>query len=256
MTGQRLSRSEAAFVIGVPLASAGGLLFHPSGEVDQIYLSLRDDVTAWLVVHIGMMLFIPLMAGGIYLLLRGVEGTAAQVKQDRACPLRRLLQRVGDVAGHCKRHPRERTEPAPGTGACSRVKVDSGLRGESLGPRSRRLREYRKRLDRDRDDRGRDGTTSSRRARRLPSHPARLVRSPDRRPYPAIRPHRARLLRRRRGPRLAKKTNRRGVSSPERQHSSAHRGDCSRIGREHERRSLASVALRQPHGLRCADPAA
>ena len=38
---------------------------------------LQDNVTAWLVVHIGMMLFIPLMAAVVYLLLRGVEGTAA-----------------------------------------------------------------------------------------------------------------------------------------------------------------------------------
>ena len=83
---QRVSRSEAAFVIGVPLAWAVLLLFHPSGEVDQIYLSLRDDVTAWLVVHIGMMLFIPLMAGGIYLLLRGVEGTAARVSRIALVP--------------------------------------------------------------------------------------------------------------------------------------------------------------------------
>src|SRR3954470_3121609 len=66
MDRPRVSRSEAAFVIGVPLAWAVLLLFHPSGEPDEIYLSLRDQVTAWLVVHIGMMIFIPLMAGGIY----------------------------------------------------------------------------------------------------------------------------------------------------------------------------------------------
>ena len=35
MTDPRVSRSEAAFVIGVPLAWAVLLLFHPSGEVDQ-----------------------------------------------------------------------------------------------------------------------------------------------------------------------------------------------------------------------------
>jgi hypothetical protein len=77
----RVSRGEAAFVIGVPLAWAVLLLFHPSGDPDEIYLSIRDQVTAWLAVHIGMMLFIPLMAGGIYLLLRDVEGTAARVSR-------------------------------------------------------------------------------------------------------------------------------------------------------------------------------
>jgi hypothetical protein len=81
-----VSRSEAAFVIGVPLAWAVLLLFHPGGDPDEIYLSLRDQVTAWLVVHIGMMLFIPLMAGGIYLLLRGVEGTAARISRIALVP--------------------------------------------------------------------------------------------------------------------------------------------------------------------------
>jgi hypothetical protein len=86
MDRPRVSRSEAAFMIGVPLAWAVLLLFHPSGEADRIYLSLRDQVTAALVVHIGMMLFIPLMAGGIYLLLRGVEGTAARASRIALVP--------------------------------------------------------------------------------------------------------------------------------------------------------------------------
>jgi hypothetical protein len=86
MDRPRVSRSEAAFMIGVPLAWAVLLLFHPSGEADQIYLSLRGQVAAALVVHIGMMLFIPLMAGVIYLLLRGVEGTAAQVSRIALVP--------------------------------------------------------------------------------------------------------------------------------------------------------------------------
>ena len=157
---------------------------HPSGEVDQIYLSLRDDVTAWLVVHIGMMLFIPLMAGGIYLLLRGVlKGSRRGSAGSRLSPSSSSSAR-GRRCRAPQMGPRERTEPPPGTGACGRVKVDSGLRGESLGPRSRRLREYRKRLDRDRDDRGRDCLASSRGRAACRSHPARLVRSPDRRPYP------------------------------------------------------------------------
>src|SRR4051794_32055467 len=86
MDRPRVSRSEAAFMIGVPLAWAVLLLFHPSGEADRIYLSLRDQVTAWLVVHIGMMLFIPLMAAGIYVLLRGVEGAAARVSRIALVP--------------------------------------------------------------------------------------------------------------------------------------------------------------------------
>jgi hypothetical protein len=43
-------------------------------------------VTATLVVHIGMVLFIPLTAAAIYLLVRGVGGTAAQVSRIALVP--------------------------------------------------------------------------------------------------------------------------------------------------------------------------
>jgi hypothetical protein len=79
MGSPRLSRDLLAFLIGVPLAWAVLLMFHPGGEATDVYGSARDDVTAFLVVHLGMLLFIPLMAVGVYLLLRGVPGTAAKV---------------------------------------------------------------------------------------------------------------------------------------------------------------------------------
>jgi hypothetical protein len=77
----RLSRHEAAFVLGVPLAWAVLLLFHPGGEGDQIYADLNGDGTRMLVVHVGMMIFVPLMALAIALLLRGIESTAARVSR-------------------------------------------------------------------------------------------------------------------------------------------------------------------------------
>ena len=80
------SRRELAFLIGVPLLWAILLLFHPGGEGDQIYLDVQDKVTRFLVVHIGMMIFIPLMAVVIYLLLRGVEGPAAWVSRIALVP--------------------------------------------------------------------------------------------------------------------------------------------------------------------------
>jgi hypothetical protein len=83
---RRLSRGERAFMIGVPLAWAVLLLFHPKGEGEQIYLDIQDQATAMLVVHVGMMLFIPLTAVAIYLLLRGVEGTAARVSRIALVP--------------------------------------------------------------------------------------------------------------------------------------------------------------------------
>jgi hypothetical protein len=87
MDSARFSREQLAFLIGVPLAWAVLLLFHPGGEGTELtYQEVQDKVTAWLVVHIGMMLFIPLMAAVVYLLLRGVEGTAARVSRIALVP--------------------------------------------------------------------------------------------------------------------------------------------------------------------------
>jgi hypothetical protein len=80
------SPGELTFLIGVPLLWAILLLFHPGGEGDTIYLDVQDNVTRFLVVHIGMMLFIPLMGVVVYLLLRGVEGTAARVSRIALVP--------------------------------------------------------------------------------------------------------------------------------------------------------------------------
>jgi hypothetical protein len=82
----RLTRNEAVFVLGVPIAWAILLLFHPGGEGDQIYADLDGDGTRMLVVHVGMMVFIPLMAFAIYLLLRGIESTAAHVSRIALIP--------------------------------------------------------------------------------------------------------------------------------------------------------------------------
>jgi hypothetical protein len=80
------SHGELAFLIGVPLLWAILLLFHPGGTGDEIYLDVQDTVTRFLVVHIGMMLFIPLMGVVILQLLRGVEGTAARVSRIALVP--------------------------------------------------------------------------------------------------------------------------------------------------------------------------
>jgi signal transduction histidine kinase len=71
------SPAEVAFLVGVPLLWGILLLFHPVG--DEFYAAVADNLTRWLAVHLGSVLFIPLMAGVMFLLLRGVEGTAALV---------------------------------------------------------------------------------------------------------------------------------------------------------------------------------
>ena len=80
MDSARFSRGQLAFLIGVPLAWALLLLFHPTGEGEAMtYADVRDEVRRWLIVHLGMVVFIPLMAGAVYLLVRGIESTAARV---------------------------------------------------------------------------------------------------------------------------------------------------------------------------------
>jgi hypothetical protein len=75
------SPAEVAFLIGVPLLWAILLLFHPTGDGDEFYPIVRDQVTAWQVVHVGTLLLVPLLACVVYLLLRGVVGVAALLRR-------------------------------------------------------------------------------------------------------------------------------------------------------------------------------
>jgi hypothetical protein len=70
------------FLVATPLALAAVLWFHPpGGEVDAVYEGVRHDVGAWLFVHTVFLLFIPLMAFAVFLLLRGLENRAATVSR-------------------------------------------------------------------------------------------------------------------------------------------------------------------------------
>jgi hypothetical protein len=78
---RRFSRPELALIIGVPAAWGILLLFHPTGDTEAFYPVIDGNVTAWLTVHIGMGIFVPLFAAIVFLLLRGVESTAATVSR-------------------------------------------------------------------------------------------------------------------------------------------------------------------------------
>ena len=86
MSRKPLSRGEVVFILGVPAAWAILLLFHPGGEPDTIYLNVQDVVDRFLAVHIGMLIFIPLFAAAVYLLIRDIEGTAARVSRIALIP--------------------------------------------------------------------------------------------------------------------------------------------------------------------------
>jgi hypothetical protein len=55
MDSPRFTRPWLAFAIGVPLAWAILLMFHPGGEGESItYAEVQDKVTPWMVVHLGI----------------------------------------------------------------------------------------------------------------------------------------------------------------------------------------------------------
>lgn len=68
-------------LIGVPLAFAILLLFHPLGDEEAVYESLRDHVTRWQIVHVAQLFFIGLIAIAVGLLTQGLEGKAARVSR-------------------------------------------------------------------------------------------------------------------------------------------------------------------------------
>lgn len=68
------------FLVVPPLALAAVLPFHPPGG-DPVYEGVRGDVGAWLFVHVGMLLALPLLGIAAYLLLDGLHGLAALVSR-------------------------------------------------------------------------------------------------------------------------------------------------------------------------------
>jgi hypothetical protein len=73
--------AEVAFMVGVPLAWAVLLWFHPSTDADDIYGSLRDQVVTYQIVHVGTLVFIGLMGFALYMLVRDLPGKAAAISR-------------------------------------------------------------------------------------------------------------------------------------------------------------------------------
>jgi hypothetical protein len=69
------------FLVATPLALAVLLWFHPPGGEHGVYEGIRDDVGAWIFVHTGFLLFMPLMAFAVFLFLRGLQSRPATVSR-------------------------------------------------------------------------------------------------------------------------------------------------------------------------------
>jgi hypothetical protein len=75
------SLTEVAFLIGVPLAWAVLLWFHPAVARDNVYDDLRDEVATYVIVHAGTLVFIGLMGLALYMLIRDLPGKAATISR-------------------------------------------------------------------------------------------------------------------------------------------------------------------------------
>jgi hypothetical protein len=77
----RFTRPLLAFTIGVPLAWAVLLWFHPDVDANHVYADLREDVVAYQIVHAGTLVFIGLIGLALYLLVRDLPGRAARISR-------------------------------------------------------------------------------------------------------------------------------------------------------------------------------
>jgi hypothetical protein len=77
----QLTNKRLGFLMAVPLAWAVLLWFHPGGDGDVIYTSLREEVTTWQIVHVGTLVFIGLMGIALYMLVLDLPGRAATISR-------------------------------------------------------------------------------------------------------------------------------------------------------------------------------
>src|SRR5688500_12940587 len=86
MDSRRFTRPRLAFAMGVPLAWAVLLWFHPDVPPDDVYGGLRDEVTTYIIVHVGTLIFIPLLGVVLYMLVSDLPGRAARIARVAVIP--------------------------------------------------------------------------------------------------------------------------------------------------------------------------
>jgi len=86
MDSRRFTRPQVAFAMGVPLAWAVLLWFHPDVPPDDVYGGLRDEVTTYVIVHVGTLIFIALLGVVLYMLVKDLPGRAARIARIAVIP--------------------------------------------------------------------------------------------------------------------------------------------------------------------------
>jgi hypothetical protein len=139
----QLTDKRLGFLIGVPLAWAVLLWFHPGGDGDVIYTSLRDEVTAWQIVHVGTLVFIGLMGIALYMLVQDLPGEGRDHQPARHRPVRPVLRSLGGRhrPGHRRAGPT--CERCAAGSAARRVGRHPEPAGQRHRGRSRRIRHHR-----------------------------------------------------------------------------------------------------------------
>ena len=81
MDPPRLGGYRLAFLLGCTPCLGSSALVSPRPDVDDIYGTLQDQVTRWIIVHVGTLLFIGLTGAALYLLVRDLPGAAATLSR-------------------------------------------------------------------------------------------------------------------------------------------------------------------------------
>jgi hypothetical protein len=75
-----VNQLRRSFLVVMPLTVAVVLWWHPAGG-EHVYDGVRDDVDAWLFVHVVFLFSVPLLGIATLLLLKGIHGLAATVSR-------------------------------------------------------------------------------------------------------------------------------------------------------------------------------
>ena len=142
MQAPRITRNALPFLIGMPLAWAV-LWFHPNVAPDDVYRDLRDEVTAYQIVHVGTLIFIGLMGVALYMLVRDLPGKAATISRLAIGPFVLLYESLRDRHRAGDRRARPARERRARGAAPRRVRRHPGSGRQRHRGRSRRRRKHR-----------------------------------------------------------------------------------------------------------------